>query len=306
MAHSTLAGGSQQTSGIYVPGYLPQPGERPSTVENFVAPAYFETVGMRLLRGREIQQMDTAASAAVAVVNEAFQRRYFAGSDPLGRRYGYSQRHSGFEIVGIVADAKTRNPKDPAVPMVYRPLTQDSNLPRSIEVRTANEPRALISQMRLLAATETPDLPVIEVATLEERVNRTVMSDRLLSNVTSSFASAALLLACVGLYGLLAYQTSRRTAEIAIRMALAAERRHVIGRVLRECSLLLLGGLLAGMLVFVFAARLLRSLLYGLSATDPWTLTFAAVSLCAMGFVSAYVPASRASRVDPAAALKQD
>lgn len=303
---SSLAGGGQRSSGIHVPGYVPQPSERPGTVENFVAPGYFTIMGMRLLQGRDFDRRDGADGLPVAIVNEAFARRYFAGRNPLGRRFGYNSGHSGFEIIGVIADARTVNPKEPARPMAYRPLAQEMLHARSLEVLTAGDPRAQISQLRKVISDVAPDLPIIEITTLSDRVERTLNQERLLGQLTSFFAVFALLLACMGVYGLVSYGVSRRTAEFGLRMALGARNIQVVWIVLVE-SLLLLGiGLAIGLGLSIAGARVVQSLLFGLSANDPKILALAALVTSLVTILAACLPARRAARINPSVALRHE
>lgn len=303
---SSLAGGGEQGSGIHVPGYTPQGSERPRTRENFVEPGYFTLMGMRLLQGRDFDERDKAGSPAVAVVNEMFVRRYFAGRNPIGRKYGYSQGHSGFEIVGVIRDTRTVSPRQSSGPMAFRPLQQEMQYARSLEIRVDDDPRALTSQVRSVISSVVPELPVIEVATLAERVDRTLSQERLLVQLTSFFAVTALLLACIGVYGLVSYRVARRTAELGIRVALGARGEQVIWMVVRESLLLLAAGLIAGLVLSMAGTQYIGSLLFGLSSTDPVTLGLTALFMCVVALFSAWLPARRAARVDPVTALRQE
>ncbi|HYI92283.1 MAG TPA: FtsX-like permease family protein, partial [Bryobacteraceae bacterium] len=303
---SSIAGGGEQSSGIHVPGYVPQPSERPGTKENLISPGYFTIMGMRLIRGRDFNERDTAGAAPVAIINEAFARRYFADRNPLGRNFGYSLGHSGFEIVGIVADAKTRNPRESAQPMAYRPLNQEMQFARSLEVRAEGDPRPLIPRLRKIIAEVAPGLPVIEVATLSDRIERTITRERLLSQITGFFACLALLLACVGVYGLVSYRVARRTIEFGIRIALGATRKDVVWTALAE-SLLLLGiGLAVGVGLSLAGTQLIQSLVFGLRANATLIFILAGLFTTAVALLSAAWPASRATRIDPNVALRHE
>jgi predicted permease len=293
---SSLAGGGERSGGIYVPGYTPQSSEAPRTVENFVSPGYFAVMGMRLLQGRDFDGRDGADAPPVAIINEAFARRYFSGRNPLGRRFGYSAGHSGFEIVGVIADARTSSPKEPAHPMSYRPLNQEMQYARSLEVLTEGDPRAHISQIRRVISEAAPNLPIVEVTALSDRVERTFNQERLLNRITSFFATVALLLACMGVYGLVSYGVARRTAEFGIRMALGARNIHVVRIVLFESLLLLVMGLGIGLGSSIAGAGLLRSLLFGLSSNDPLILVVAALLTSVVAILSACLPSGRQHR----------
>jgi predicted permease len=302
----SIAGGGIRSSRIHVPGYTPGPRERPSAWVNLVEPGYFGIVGMRMLQGRDFNALDAAGAPRVAIVNEAMARRYFTGQNPLGRRFAYSPGHSGFEIVGIVRDARISNLREAATPMVYFPLRQEMDYARSLEVRVDGDARVMGAMIRKAVAEAAPDLPVLEVATLAERVDRTLASERRLTILTGSFALLSLLLACVGIYGLTSYRVARRTAEMGIRMALGARSADVVRLVLREAMTLVVAGLAVGVALGAAGARLIRSLLYEVSASDPATLAAAAAVMLLAALASAWIPARRASRIDPMAALRHE
>lgn len=302
IALSSIAGGGTLSSGINVPGYSPGARENMSVDENFVDPGYFDTVGMRLVDGRDFDARDSERAPRVAVINETMARRYFGSRSPIGRHYGYGSMQ--FEIVGVVRDAKVRGPRSPLRPMGYRPLRQEMDYARSLEVRTQGDPRAVASEIRKVIAGLAPNLPVQDVATLAERVNRLLAQERLIAEITGLFGLLALLLACIGIYGLISYAVARRIPEMGIRMALGARRASVIWLVLREALILVLIGLAAGIPLVFAAARLVTSLLFGVSPTDPATLAGTAVLMLSIAAVAAYLPARRASRVDPTAALR--
>ncbi|MBC7926506.1 MAG: ABC transporter permease, partial [Bryobacteraceae bacterium] len=306
ISYSSLAGGGQQISGIYIPGYVGQPSERPSTIENFVTPGYFKTMGMRLLEGRDFDRRDGVQALPVVIINEAFAHRYLAGRNPLGLSYGYSPQHPGVKIIGVIADARTRSPKEPARPMAYRPLQQEMQYARSLEILTDGDPRASMRAVRKAIHDVAPDLPVVDVATLSSRIERTLSQERLLSQVTSFFAFSALLLSCLGVYGLISQSVARRTSEFGIRMALGAHRRDVVSLVLRECFLLLGIGLGLGLSLSLFSTRLLHSLIFGLSSNDPMVLGFAALLTSVVAILAAFRPALRAASVDPSTALRHE
>jgi predicted permease len=304
IALSSIAGGGTISSGINVPGYTPDPRENMSIDENYVDPGYFETVGMRLLDGRDFDARDTERAPRVAVINETMARHYFGARSPIGRHYGYGSTQ--FEIVGVVRDAKVRGPRSPLRPMAYRPIRQEMDYARSLEVRTQGDPRAVASEIRKVIAGLAPDLPIQDVATLAERVNRLLAQERLIAELTGLFGFLALLLACIGIYGLISYAVARRIPEMGIRMALGARRASVVWLVLREALILVLIGLVIGIPLVSAAARLVTSLLFGVSPTDPATLAATAVLMLSIAIVAAYLPARRASRVDPMGALRYE
>jgi predicted permease len=305
VAESTVAGGSATgANGIRIRGYVPRPREDMSILENFVEPGYFTTMGMPVLQGRDFDLRDRAGATPVAIINEAMSRRFFAGGNPLGKRYGYGSGE--FEIIGVVRDSRVRNPRAPASPMAYRPIRQQVEYAQSIEVRASADPRAVIPQLRKAIAEVEPGLPVLEIATLAERVARSVADEKLLAQLSGFFAAFSLLLACIGIYGLLSYTVARRTVEIGVRMALGARRISVIELVLREGLTLVALGLTIGLALEAFATRLIGSILFGVAPTDRATIAIVCGVMLTAAFLAACVPVWRALRVDPVVALRED
>jgi predicted permease len=304
IAASSIAGGGTRSSGINVAGYTPGPRENMSVDENFVDSGYFETTGMPLVEGRDFDVRDTETALKVAIINETMARRYFGSSRAIGRHYGYAGMQ--FEIVGVVRDARVRGPRSTLRPMAYRPIRQEMEYARSLEVRTQADPRAVAAAARKVIAQVAPTLPVQDIATVAERVNRLLAQERLIAEISAFFGLFALLLACIGIYGLISYGVARRTAEMGIRMALGAKPTSVVWLVLREGMILVLIGIAAGIPIAFAAARLIKGLLFGVAPTDPATLAATALLMLSVAAVAAYPPARRASRVDPIAALRHE
>ena len=191
---------------------------------------------MPLVEGRDFDARDTEKAPKVAVVNETIARRYFDSRSPIGRSYGYGSLQ--YQIVGVVRDAKLRGPHSSLRPMAHRPICQEMDYARSLEVRTQGDPRAVASELRKVIAQVAPNLPVQDIATLTERVNRLLAQERLIAQITAFFGLLALLLACIGIYGLTSYTVARRTAEMGIRIALGARQGSVVWLVLREALIL--------------------------------------------------------------------
>jgi predicted permease len=304
IALSSIAGGGTISSGINVPGYTPGPRESMSVDENYVDPGYFATVGMPLVEGRDFDARDTEKAPRVAVINETMARRYFHPRSAIGRSYGYGSLQC--RIVGVVRDAKVRGPRSAIRPMAYRPIRQEMDYARSIEVRAQADPRAVASELRKVIGEAAPNLPIQDISTLSERVNRLLAQERLIAQITAFFGVMALLLACIGIYGLISYAVARRTAEMGIRMALGAPRASVVWLVLREAVALVMIGLAVGIPLLYAAARLATGLLFGVSASDPATLAATTVLMLSVAALAAYLPARRASRVDPLVALRYE
>jgi putative ABC transport system permease protein len=269
-----------------------------------VGAGYFATVGVPLLKGRLPDARDGADAPAVLVVNRAMARRFFAGQDPVGHRirfWGQSR-----EIVGVVGDERFHGPGEDAPPAVYPPLAQTPMPTVSLLVRTDGDPAALAPAVRAVVHGLDPELAPFGVATLRETLDGSMARERFLTVLLAAFAATALLLAVVGLHGVVGYGVARRTREMGIRMALGASRLNVAGLVVRDGMAPALAGLLAGTLAALAGARVIRGLLFRVSATDPATFTGAVLLLAGVALMASWLPARRATRVDPMAALRAE
>jgi predicted permease len=319
--YSTLEG-NNWGEGVFVQGH-PAPGSEEHNGSSWdrVSPHFFETIGQPVLRGRGLTEQDTATSQWVAVVNQAFVKKFFPKEDPLGRHFGnMDQKYAGdYEIVGIVADAKYNNPRAEFRPMYFRPLTQfnqnfkeqqmeiaesRSLFPNSITVQFVGDAAALESMARRTLANINPDLTVVSFKSLDYQVADNFNSERLIARLTGLFGVLALVLASVGLYGITAYSVARRTGEIGVRMALGANRTNVVIMVLRTALLLVGVGLALGIPIALLGGRLMRSQLYGVHASDPLTLFIAVVALGASAAFAGFIPARRAASIEPMKALR--
>jgi predicted permease len=279
-----------------------------------VGPRYFETIGTRLLRGRVIDEHDTPAAPHVAVVNETFARRYFPNEDPIGQHFGMRDvSHSGdYEIVGIVEDAKYQDTRGPAYATFFLPLLQTPHgesvqgWVSAIELHVVGSPQNIEPAAREAIATIDPNLTVLRVVSFGEQVARNFNQERLIARLAELFGVLALILACVGLYGVTAYAVARRTHEIGIRMALGAERTKILTLVLRSALVQLAWGMAIGIPVALAGGRVLANQLYAVKNYDPMTIGLAAVVLITCAFLAAAVPARRASGVDPLVALRYE
>ena len=282
-----------------------------------VSPHYFETIGTRLWRGRVITEEDTPTSPQVAVINQTFARKYLPNQDPIGKHFGFL-KPSEFEIVGVVEDAKYQNARKPAYPTFFLPFLQKAKDPKlswlepssqymgAIELRVAGRPENLNAEVRRTLADIDPNLTVLDMKSLSEQVAQNFNQDRLVARLTELFGALALILACVGLYGVTAYSVARRTNEIGIRMALGADRKSVLALVLRGALGLIVLGLAIGIPAALAGGRVLASLLYGVKGWDPLTLGLSAVALAICALVAAFVPARRGTKVDPIIALRYE
>ena len=312
LADASVLGGSIRTSNISIEGYAAKPEEGMNAERKTVSEGYFETDGMALLAGRSITRDDTKDSPRAAVINEAFARRYSPRQNPLGRHFSFGSPFSppGMEIVGVVANAKVDSLSDlKAPPMAFIPVNQElepGEYADDLELRVAGDPKSAGQDVRRAVADIDPNIMVASVRPLRDLVESDTHDARLIAQLASFFGLLALLLAAIGLYGVMAYSVLRRTGEIGVRVALGADPRNVFGMVLRESLLVVVTGVLLGVPVALGCGSLVASQLFGLSPRDPVTLGGAALLLLAASAVASYVPARRATEVDPMVALRYE
>jgi predicted permease len=274
---------------------------------NAVGPGFFYTVGIPLLAGREFGTSDQANSPPVAVVNQAFARKFFGEENPVGRHFGTNGAGSSgqIEIVGVIGNAKYGGLREQPMPMFYRPLFQNfEERPYYVHVRVAGHPAAVIAAIRREFQSMDPDISVYDVRTIRDVIDRSLQLDRVFAVLATVFGILALLLTSIGIYGVVAYQITRRTGEIGIRMALGAQRGNVVWLFMKESLLVLTVGAAIGLPCAIAAAHLLRSRLFGLEPSDPISVICALVALMGAGALAGLLPARRASRMDPMAALR--
>jgi predicted permease len=272
---------------------------------NDVTQGYFAATGTRLLRGRDFGPDDGPGSAAVAIVNDALVRRYFGGRDPIGQRVWAGNRGT-LEVVGVVATTKYQSLRESDSPIIYvHALQSASGGGLNLIVKTAGDPMSMGAGLRR-AIQDIAPVHVTPPETLSSQIDRTLIAERLIARVLGLFALLAIVLAAAGLYGVLAYNTARRTREIGIRLALGATPRAVLWPVLAESVKLAAMGIAMGVPAALALTRLLSSLLYGVAPTDPYVLGAVALCLFCVALMAAVVPAARASRVDPLAALRYE
>lgn len=298
---------------VNVPGYLQKSAEDRSAYIMPAGPNFFATMRIPILRGRDFNTRDTANSPKVYVINETFARKYFGDRDPLGQRMGMGGEHPepNGQVIGIVRDAKYASLRNDAPPTVYQPLQQASDIPyMNFEVHTAGDPLAIVPAVRAAVASIDPKVPVYRVQTQENLVDEALTQERLFAKLTSLLGALALVLACVGLYGILAYAVARRTREIGIRMALGAKQFDVLGMVLRETLMLIAAGIALGIPAALGATRLasgfISDFLYGLKSTDVASIVAAAGLLAGVALCAGAIPARRAAKVDPLIALRHE
>jgi predicted permease len=312
MATYSPMSGTHRGSSFQLPGYTPQPDEDLVVEDVLVGPKYAETLGIPVLRGRDLGIRDTVSAPRVALVNEAFANRYFKDQNPVGRTFTFDDETDNgkmLEIVGVLGDVKTEDAREKQEPAVYRPILQiadEAAYSANIQIRTAGDPNSFAQAVRQTINGIDDKIPIFGVRTLEEQVNDTLKQDRLIAQLVSFFGALALILACIGLYGVMAHGVARRTSEIGIRMALGARGGNIAWMILRETLTLVVLGLVIGVPTALLAAKFISSQLFGLKAADPIALIGAAVVLTLVALLAGYVPARRASRVNPLNALRYE
>ena len=271
-----------------------------------VSPAFFATMGIPVLRGRGFTDRDGPAGAKVAILNEAAARRLFPDGDVLGRRIGESFEKAGeFEVVGVVRDTKYGSVRDDAPPTMYRSVWQGTQRNLHVVLKTAGEPLAMAGTVRATMREIDPTLPIREFTSQRDQISQRFAQERLFARAYGAFGALAVLLACIGLFGLMSYNVARRTGEIGVRMALGAQRRTVVGMVMRESSRLVAVGIVLGLAAVLWAGRFVQALVYGLSPSDPLTVAGAVVLIAAVTTLAGSVPARRAANVNPLEALRR-
>jgi predicted permease len=297
------------TGRVSIPGRAPASENDTETTNNVVGPAYFAAMGIPVLVGRVFGPQDTATSAKVAVINETMAQRFFPGVSPVGLKFGLGTdpTHSNdIEVVGVVKDAKYEDLRERPLPAAYFPYAQSVSYFNSLEVRYSGDPKAIIAEVRRAIGEVDRTLPVSYQSTLAQLVDQSIASQSLIAELITFFGLLAVFLACIGIYGLMSYAVTRRTNEIGIRMALGAARSKVLWLVMRE-SLILVGiGLAIGLPAALAAERLISKMLFGLQPVDPLSIIGAATLLLALAVLAGYLPARKASRVDPMVALRYE
>jgi predicted permease len=284
--------------------------ENPFANYTIISPGFFDAAGTPILRGRDFQETDAANSQPVAIINSAMAKKFWPGEDPIGKQVAPGSRLYPIEtIVGVVADVKHLSLREEPPPEMYVPYTQKvwpSLLTMDVVLRTSVDPTAMTSSAREAVHSVDSDLPVAKVATLATLVDDSMTQQRFSVLLLGSFGAIALLLASIGMYGVISYSVVQRTQEIGIRMALGAERRNVLGMVLGQGARLSGLGIAIGIVAALAVTRLMDGFLYGVRATDPLTFVGVSLLLLAVALLACYIPARRAMRVDPMIALRYE
>ncbi len=293
---------------ISISSHAPLPDENRTVQESFVGPNFFQAMGMPLLLGRGFTFQDAESGPRVAVINQAAALRHFGKGNPIGVRFNLSHRKGPIQVIGVVKDAKYHSLRELATATVFLPLLQFSPDAQRVtfEVRTAMSPQSVAAVVHQRIERIDQNLAMMDVKSLTDQIDQSLMPVRLIATLSGPFALLALLLACVGLYGIMAYSVARRTHEIGIRLALGAEKRDVLRLVVGQGAFVTLMGVGIGLLGALGLTRFLSSLLYGVKPTDPVTFIAASLILTAIGLLACYVPARRATKVDPMVALRYE
>ncbi|MBA2503679.1 MAG: ABC transporter permease, partial [Pyrinomonadaceae bacterium] len=296
---------NRSDQGVGIEGYTPRADEEINLEYGTTGPDYFKTLQISMLRGRDFTRADDERAARVCIISEATARRYFGDADPIGKRIT-DGGETPLQIVGVARDINPANANEPARPYLYLPLYQNYNPEMTLIVRATGDPLNALGGVRSEVHALDPNLPIFNEKTLVEHTGVSLFAQRMAVKLLSVFGVLALLLAAIGLYGVIAYSVAQRTHEIGIRIALGAQTRDVLRMILRQGMLLVGIGIGVGLLVAFAATRFLASLLYGVSATDA--VTFAAVTalLAGIAFLACYIPARRATKVDPMVALRYE
>jgi predicted permease len=310
-------------SGMTSEGYSPtKPDDHPQAYMNQIGPGYFATLGVPIVAGRDFRLTDNRvikrANATdefdtmptTVIINEKFAQRFFAGRSPVGMHLGFGTdpgTHTEMEIIGVVKDIKYTNLRDEIPIQAYVPYMNSPYLGgMTIYVRTAGEPNQLMGSVRAKMRELDANVPIYAMRTMDEQISNSLSTERMIASLSTVFGFVATVLAIVGLYGVMSYSVAQRTREIGIRMALGAEQGKVIGIVMREVVTLIAIGVGVGVPAALVLTRVVKGQLYGLEAHDPWTLGLATGLLAMVACAAGYVPALRASRVDPMKALRYE
>jgi predicted permease len=293
---------------IYIPGYVPKPDEpRTTPWVDGISPGYFKTMGIPMLLGRDFDDRDVASKANVMIVNQTFARHYFGDENPVGRRIGLAPGVFDVEIVGVVKDGKYTGLREQPIRMMYVPNRERIGTSQmTVLVRTAGDPVAFAPTLRQKAADVDRRAIVHNIATAENLIERSLLRERLVATISGLFGGLALLLAAIGLYGVLSYGVARRTRELGIRIAIGAEGSSILTMVMREAGSVLAFGILGGLAAAWALGRIINNLLYGVQPSDLASLAIAVSVLAAAGTLAAWIPARRASRIDPIQALRYE
>jgi predicted permease len=304
LSGDALIANDMSTSGFHVSGKPTRKEDQAG--RNVIGADFFETMGIAMQQGRAFDRYDTLTAPTVALVNRALERKYFGHESAMGKTFRFANHEVA--IVGVVSDTKYADLRTDPLPTFYLDYVQWPQFTEemTIEIRTYAEPGSVLSGARAAVESLDRDLPLINVRTQEQQIKATMAGERIFAQLTGGFGVLALVLASIGIYGIMAYTVARRTSEIGIRMALGAPAEKVLWMVLREASWMALAGVALGTLAAVLCFRLVSTMLYGLEPSDPAVLAGASLLLICIALLAGFGPARRASRVDPMHALRHE
>jgi predicted permease len=299
-----LTGGGYRRN-IYLEGYQPKPDEDTELNTNVIGLNFFNTMGIPIVAGRDFNAQDREGSPLVVIVNEELARRYYAGN-AVGKRLQIGSHTPYIDIVGVVRTAKYRDLREQPLPFVYIPMGQEPQSGMTLMVRSAGDPGLLAGAVRNEVRAVNKNVPVFAVETMSERIATQIAADRMIAVLLSIFGGGALLLAAIGIYGVVSYSVAQRTREIGIRIALGAEQRDILKLIVGQGMVLVFVGAAIGLLLAFALTWALQSLLFGVSATDPLTFSVVLLVLIGVALLACYLPARRATKVDPLEALRYE
>lgn len=320
LASMRILEGGEWDSSMTVEGYAAKPGAGPEPYMNSISPNYFATMGIPVLAGRDFTIRDTQQvkhgpdaddfSPAMVMINESFAKKYFSGRNPIGLHVGFGSdpgTKTDMEVIGVVKDVKYTSVRDQIPVQAYIPYLASRHFGgMTVYVRTVNDPSDLMRQVRRIVRQLDPNIPVYDLRTTTEQLDLSLRTERLVASLSTVFGALATLLAIIGLYGVMAYTVARRTREIGIRMALGAQQGNVIWIVMQEVLLLIGIGVVAGIPLALGLGTLVRNQLFGLAPHDPVTILGSTLALAAVAALAGFIPAFRASRIDPTHALRYE
>ncbi len=306
LAENRPGSGWSNNTGTILDGKSPHPGQFAPMRWNAVGPDFFHTLGVRILQGRDIDEADGPKSGKVAIVNRTFVDKYLGGRFALGHSVSFSPKIP-FTIVGVVADSKYAGVREEPTPMAYFPYEQLESLgAMHVEMRTYGDPKVLIPRVQQVLTGFAPDLAPMQAMTQKEQFDTSISDDKLIARLAMFFGLLAVVLVATGLYGTIAYNVSRRTSELGIRMALGAQRQQLLRMILKEGLLICAAGILIGLPIAFAVAQLMASLLFGLKPDDPLSITAAASGITLVTLFACLIPARRAAAISPIVALRNE
>jgi predicted permease len=302
---SPVSGGWDSIS-LVVEGYQANEGERVGGEVTWISPDYFKTLSIPLIQGRDFSDSDRTGAPKVTLVNEKFAQKYFGTASPIGKRIG-TEGTPDITIIGLVKDAKYTTMRTAIKPHFYLPVAQEPRLPdMAMHIKTKGDPNLTVEQLRSVVKTLDPHLPLYNIKTLTSEIDESLVQERMLSWLTTAFAVLATLLTALGLYGVLTFSVARRTREIGIRVALGAQRRDVFRLIMTRGFIITGVGAIVGIGVSIASSRLIETLLFGVTPNSISTLIAVSVGLVVVALLACYIPARRATKVDPLIALRYE